>query len=298
MPALARTRPSIPVALLDGPRPLMQPGPRFAKILDREANRTQFRDEEDDWLDNDNLDEKLSSAIRSIAEPMDQTQEQRIASVRQCATLGRSWRGGLKTRNAIPAPFYTVRGPRKERRSTHLERYFDSGGQDTEPLSSAFSSYDAGIDDDDQETVRGEELGGQGRTVDYDQDEASASFHDSTPGGNEAEPGQRTTTTGECATTVETTVVSTKALPVPPPIIAASPRLGGSASALWGTDGGGQRAAGSPTLGSVRMGRGKRRSAAMGSPTSPRVVSFHRERCGIAVCNSARKRAGPTDVVA
>lgn len=300
MPGVARTRPSIPGALLDVPPPLTQrSGPRIAKVLDRDDSHTQLGNDEDGWLEMDELDERLSTAIRqiSVAETIEQLQKKRAASVRECATLGRSWRAGSKTRVGIPASFYTVRGQKDDPRIGALGRYVESGGRVLGPLDAAFDARDTGTDEDDQRAIQGEGVGYQGR----DFEELLALFTDDAPEDEVVEPSSNRldgAPTDEQTITKKTARVGTNNLPVPPPILAASPRLGGSANFLWGPHSSGQRHAGSPTLRSPKSGRNKIRHAVMGSPTNSRVVSFHRDRCGISGCRSGRKRAGSVDVVA
>ncbi|GJE96305.1 hypothetical protein PsYK624_124990 [Phanerochaete sordida] len=289
MPLLTRARPSIPGTLLDPPDMTSQTkGPRIAPLLVREGSRTQYGDkDEEDWLDDDGLDWKVSTAIRKIEVVGDAPEDDEpTKSVKECVTLGRSWRGGAKTRSAIPAPFLTVRARNHTRGPSILERYIESGGQDAD-LWGKGSGPSESASGDEQATVRGKEVGKQDCRSHDPLDDAPSWEDDTSP--DYKEENQRSEALQELTASTETTASVEHNLPQPPPIVVASPRMGSSAN-LWGLHSGGTRNPGSPTLGSPRLGRERMRNGVVGNPGSPRAVSFHRDRCGIQACRSGRRR--------
>ena len=192
------------------------------------------------------------------------------------ATLGRSWRKSAKTRPALPSELLPSRPhnspPPTPTHKSAMEQYLDSDGQVLEPLGNVLTS------ESDMDVLRDAEadsglgfvniLGDLGTQVEepaFTQPCVSGSSDVHSPLGRGGQP----------------------------PILTASPRLGCSAN-TWGVSGGIPRR-GSPRLGSPRL-TGSVWQWTAGSLVSPHT-SFHRERCSINRCRSARWRGVPLDLV-
>lgn len=270
VPLSSQTRPTIPSAFIKvlPPIPSRNGGSILTDSCGRERDVQASR-----GLGFDELQIGVPRQA-AVAQTISHEYARRTATDRTCATLGRSWREGAKPRGAIPGAFFAVldgkpmwtdRPPK-----TEMERYLESGGRVLGPVDKVFAT------EEEEEEPRGNVLGPDSNIL-RDLDEYVLS-QELQPEDDVAHDVSRTHPTQQ--------------LVIPPPIIAASPRLGGSAGIMLSIEGR-DRHHGASVLGGQRVGRPRVRTCSTGSPNSPRV-SFHRDRCTVVGCHSGRRRVAST----
>lgn len=266
----SRTRPGLPSTFaVPPPMPPRGSMSRCSTVTSCEDSDSQYIMGEDETA----LVMNIAMVSRRLAATGTTSQRQVTETTPNYAdnsTLGQSWGNGSKARTAIPASFRPTR-PRELTGRPSMEQYIESGGTILGSLAHCFDGENRSRDTPDSTDERRVYRGGSVPRV---------------PPGIQAAAQAEPTTVPDASD--KPTPKSNLDSRTPPPIIAASPRLGGSANALWGERS--PRHASSPTLGSPRQSNSKFRVIRAELSSHPRA-SFHRERCTVPKCRTGRRRA-------